>query len=205
MIFTTKTTKWAAIGLLAGFAAACGGEQQTAEIPSATPLLSPLAPAAGLDMSGEFINPAGNKIGNVTLTDSNNGVLFRFDLESISEGWHGVHLHQVGDCSDGDNGFKASQGHINPDGNEHGLLNIAGFERADMENIYAGADGRATAEIFNSYVRLKPGEAAAAAVGNGGILMDADGFAIVVHANPDDHQSQPIGGAGPRIACAAFN
>ena len=193
--------------------AACGNQKEASleQTPAANlaaakdPMLTNLAPPAGLDVSADFINPEGGVIGKITLTDSNNGVLFRVDLESLSKGWHGIHLHQVGDCSDGAAGFKASKSHINPDGNEHGLLNIAGFERADMPNIYARDNGRATAEIFNSYVRLKPSEAAAAAVGDGGILSDADGFAIIVHANQDDHQTQKIGGAGARVACAAFN
>ena len=32
-------------------------------------------------------------------------------------------------------------------------------------------------------------------------LLDADGSAVIIHANPDDHMTQPIGGAGGRIAC----
>ena len=35
-------------------------------------------------------------------------------------------------------------------------------------------------------------------------LKDADGSALVIHANPDDHMSQPIGGAGARIACGVI-
>jgi superoxide dismutase, Cu-Zn family len=35
-------------------------------------------------------------------------------------------------------------------------------------------------------------------------LMDADGAALIVHAFADDHQTQPIGGAGERVACAAL-
>ena len=33
-------------------------------------------------------------------------------------------------------------------------------------------------------------------------ILDADGSALIIHASPDDHSSQPIGGAGARIACA---
>lgn len=200
----TKTIRLSLSALFAASTlAACSGGDDAA-IPGDQSLLSDLTPAAGKDTSAEFIDPDGNMIGNATLTDSTNGVLIRMDLKNIPEGWHGMHLHQVGDCSDGAEGFKASGGHINPDGNQHGLLNVAGYERADMPNIYAHGDGRATAEFWNSYVRLRPGEAASAAVGEGGILMDADGFAIIIHAEPDDHQTQPIGGAGARIACAAF-
>ena len=37
------------------------------------------------------------------------------------------------------------------------------------------------------------------------LLMDDDGSAIVIHENPDDHKTQPIGGAGGRIACGVLN
>ena len=70
-------------------------------------------------------------------------------------------------------------------------------------NIYAGADGRATAEIFNSTIGLFPSEAAAAESGPHP-LIDEDGFAMIIHVNPDDHITQPIGGAGSRVACAAI-
>ena len=35
-------------------------------------------------------------------------------------------------------------------------------------------------------------------------LLDGDGLSFLVHANRDDHVSQPIGGAGDRIACGVF-
>ncbi|MCI5046014.1 MAG: superoxide dismutase family protein [Aquisalinus sp.] len=197
----TKTTTLAAI--LLGLAA-CSGEQ-TAGITDVEPLLDDLSPAAGSTATAKFIAPDGEFLGNVTMSDSANGVLIRVDLKGLSQGWHGIHLHQIGDCSDGADGFKASGGHINPDGNAHGLLNPDGYERADMPNIYAGADGRATAAFFNSYVRLNNSDDIADTVGYGAVLLDTNGFAMVVHQNPDDHMTQPIGGAGPRIACAAFN
>lgn len=164
----------------------------------------PMLDDLGGDLSAVFIGTDGEPVGNASLVDGPNGVLVRVDLAGLSRGWHGIHLHQIGDCSDYGDGFKASGGHINPDSNQHGLLNPQGYERADMPNLYAGADGRATASFFNSYVRATPSEEAANLVGSGSILVDNDGFAIVVHESPDDHQTQPIGGAGARVACAAF-
>ena len=53
------------------------------------------------------------------------------------------------------------------------------------------------AELFTGSARL-------AENGPGQWLWDEDGSAVVIHANPDDHRSQPIGGAGERVACAVI-
>ena len=184
---------------------ACGNNGEMAGSGSGgEPLLEALAPAAGADAAAGFTATDGSETGYVVLTNAPGaGVLMRVDLEGLEQGWHGIHLHNVGDCSDGAAGFKASGSHVDPENHDHGLLNANGPERADIPNIYAGADGRATAEIFNASVALYASEEAAAAAGPHP-LMDEDGFAIVVHANADDHKTQPIGGAGPRVACAAI-
>ena len=186
-------------GLGAGILAlaACGGDD------APRPMLSELAPAEWADAAGKLIGTDGGELGGVVFTNGPRGVLMRVDMSGLSEGWHAIHLHQIADCSDAAAGFKASGGHINPDANKHGLLNPEGAERADIPNIYAGPDGRATAEIYRDGVALYASESAAAA--NGPYpLMDDDGFAVVVHENPDNHMTQPIGGAGARVACAAI-
>ena len=35
-------------------------------------------------------------------------------------------------------------------------------------------------------------------------LLDENGSSFMIHAGADDHTSQPIGGAGDRIACGAL-
>jgi Cu-Zn family superoxide dismutase len=35
-------------------------------------------------------------------------------------------------------------------------------------------------------------------------LLDADGAAVVLHAKPDDHRTDPAGNAGDRIACGVI-
>lgn len=173
--------------------------------PPVDPMVEPLAPDGWADAAGGFVDRNNRAVGYVALSESpaGQGVLMRVHLAGLTPGWHGIHLHQVGTCADYEDGFKASGGHVDPDEREHGLANADGPERADLPNIYAGSDGRATVEIFNSGVALRASEAAAANIGPHP-LLDADGFAVVVHENPDDHVTQPIGGAGARVACAAI-
>ncbi|PQA86821.1 superoxide dismutase family protein [Hyphococcus luteus] len=176
--------------------AACGnpGETGSAQAAETDPEKAAVSLAGWGDASAAFVNTDGEKAGDVAFKQTpHSGVLVRVSLSGLSEGWHGVHLHQVGDCSDGAEGFKASGSHIDPEDKAHGLLNPDGPEAADMPNIYAGADGLAVASILNPMVSMD----------SGGPLADEDGFAVIVHANPDDHMAQPIGGAGSRVACAA--
>lgn len=195
------------IALSAAFGAlvsACGGENANDVQGGGEPLSSDLlAPDGWAGAAAAFVDRNNQQIGFVAFRDAPfGGVVMRLDIAGLSEGWHGAHLHQTGDCSDFAEGFKASGGHINPDGREHGLLNLDGPERADLPNIFAHEHGRATAEIFNGWVSLRASEAAAAADAHA--LLDDDGFAVVIHANADDHETQPIGGAGERLACAAI-
>ena len=126
----------------------------------------------------------------VTLTPAPKGVLLRVAATGLTPGWHAIHFHSVGDCSDGAAGFKKSGGHVHEGGPiVHGLLNARANDEGDLTNIHADANGRATADIFSSLVTADK-------------LMDADGSAVVIHAKPDDYATQPIGGAGDRVACA---
>lgn len=136
---------------------------------------------------------SGQDLGSASLTEGPHGVLVRLELRGLTPGWHGVHFHEKGDCSTSD--FKSAGAHVHTTASVvHGLLNPASNDSGDLPNVYAGLDGLAMAELFTPFVSI---------TGSGGrpALLDADGSAIVVHAAPDDHKSQPIGGAGARSAC----
>jgi superoxide dismutase, Cu-Zn family len=155
-----------------------------------------LAPAALAEspVSSELKNPAGEVLGTVTVTSAPNGVLLRIEAKDLPGGWHGAHFHAKGDCSDAK--FANAGGHVHQgDKVMHGLLNAAANDAGDLPNIFVGADGSVTIELYSTLTSLD---------GKLPRLNDADGFAVVIHANPDDYTSQPIGGAGDRIACAAF-
>lgn len=182
-------------------AAACGKKEVAATPAGAPP--ETLAPASWNGLAARFTDNAGSPVGEAVVADAKEGVLLRLRVEGLAPGWHGAHIHMTGTCGDANAGFKASGAHFDPENHEHGLENAAGSERGDLPNIYAGADGRATVEFYRANLHLNPSEAAATE--NGPYpLLDDDGFAIIIHASPDDHVTQPIGGAGDRVACAAF-
>lgn len=158
---------------------------------------SAIAADAPANQRIELKNSAGAVIGSATLTNAPKGVLMRVELKGAPTGWHGLHFHEKGDCSKSD--FTSAGPHVHGGPTAvHGLLNPAANEAGDLPNIFVAADGAANAEIFSTFVSL------------GGVdgrqdLTDKDGSALVIHANADDHATQPIGGAGARIACGVIS
>ncbi|MFP4146914.1 MAG: superoxide dismutase family protein [Halorhodospira sp.] len=162
--------------------------------------LGAVATAAGADehrsmAEAEVLSTDGETLGTATFRQGPTGVMIRLELEGLSAGerYHGVHIHGRGDCSDPAEGFQASGGHLNPQGQEHGLLNAEGPDAGDLANIYADSAGAVHAELFTALASLDGSV--------GAQILDEDGAALVIHEQPDDHESQPIGGAGARIAC----
>ena len=151
-----------------------------------------LLPAQAAELTGA----GGAARGTVTLTPGPKGVLLRIEAKGLPAGWHGAHFHEKGDCSDAK--FTAAGAHVHAVTPAiHGLLNAEASDAGDLPNIFVGADGSATVELYSTLVTAT-GDASHPA------LLDADGAALVIHANPDDYKSQPIGNAGDRIACAVL-
>lgn len=142
----------------------------------------------------------GRPIGQAQFLEAPRGVMIRLEFQAgaLPPGWHGLHLHQVGNCSDFAQGFQASGGHLgHAERVQHGLLNPAGPEAGDLPNVFSSPAGPFAAEFYSNTITLTGAEGRAN-------LLDGDGSALVIHAAPDDQTSQPIGGAGARIACAAL-
>lgn len=177
--------------------AACAYAQDSAPTPAPQMAMDAEGPDPSIvdampRVGGEIIGVDGSPIGSLTIIEGPHGAMIEATLEpgSLTPGWHGLHLHQVGDCSDL-GVFKKSGGHLGMIAGGHGLLNPMGPEIGDVPNIWAAADGSAGYESFTPYVTIAD-------------LKDEDGTAMIIHANRDDHITQPIGGAGPRVACAVI-
>lgn len=188
-----------AAGLLTLPLMACTPETST-ETTTAAPADQPAAQTAaavrapvGATARAALVNGTGGSAGVATFRQGPTGVLIRVEATGLTPGWHGLHLHAVGQCAAP---FQSAGSHIQHAGQTvpHGYLNAEGPDSGDLPNLYVGADGRGFAEVFTSAAGLNEG-------GPGEYLLDADGSSILIHASPDDYSSQPIGGAGDRVAC----
>lgn len=169
--------------------------QAFAQVPSPASS-APVTAAAPAELRVAMKGPGGKDLGFAILTDGPKGVIVRLEMTGLAPGWHGVHFHEKGNCSAAD--FTSAGGHVH-DATPvvHGLLTADANDKGDLPNIYAGADGVAKAELYSTMVALK-------APSGRTVLTDADGSSLVVHLNADDLKSQPIGGAGARVACGVI-
>jgi superoxide dismutase, Cu-Zn family len=154
----------------------------------------PADQAAPTTYDAPIVNNKGETIGKIALRDGANTLVMRVTIQAggLPPGWHGIHFHAVGSCADTDK-FQESKAHVNHDNAKHGLLNAEGPDEGDLPNVYANADGSVNAEVSSD----------TPLTGEGG-LKDNDGSALIIHANEDDHSTQPIGNAGARIGCAVI-
>ena len=76
------------------------------------------------------------------------------------------------------------------------VLSPGGPHGGDLPNLVVPASGKLDFEAFAPGLSLSTGP---------GAVLDADGTAIVIHAKADNHQSQPSGDSGDRIACGVLS
>lgn len=153
------------------------------------------APAAGPSLKADVIGLDGKRLGTVIVQQTPAGVLVTTDLKGIPAGEHGFHFHEKGLC-DPATKFVSAGGHFTAGDPVHGLMSMGGPHGGDMPNQHVGPDGVLKTQVLNTGVTITPGAKS---------IVDADGTALVIHADPDDYTSQPAGNAGGRIACAVLS
>jgi Cu-Zn family superoxide dismutase len=137
----------------------------------------------------------GKSLGTLELMMMDGQVHITGALTRLPGGDHGIHIHETGDC-DAAGKFESAGAHFNPTDHQHGTENPEGPHAGDLPNIAATAEGGgALVDISTEGVTLGEGDNS---------LFDADGSAIVIHADPDDYRSDPAGNSGDRIACGVI-
>jgi Cu-Zn family superoxide dismutase len=127
--------------------------------------------------------------GVVTFNKTVDGIKIVADMEGLSPGKHGFHIHEFGDCTAPD--AVSAGGHFNPDNMPHGAPSDMERHVGDLGNLEANEEGMAHYERTDNLISLS---------GPHSII----GLSVVVHAGEDDLTSQPSGNAGPRVACGVI-
>lgn len=126
--------------------------------------------------------------GVVTFTQKREDVLVVASFSGLTPGGHGFHIHEKGDCSAPD--ATSAGGHFNPAAKKHGHPHHGEHHSGDLPMLQADASGNASLTVTLSGISLRP-DSSTNIVGRG----------LIVHAAPDDYQTQPTGNAGARVAC----
>ena len=134
---------------------------------------------------------AGNRAaGTVTFTPMGDRVRVVAKVTGLTQGMHGFHIHEKGDCSAAD--AMSAGGHFNPTNKPHGNPAAGDHHGGDMPMLTADAAGNATLEATIDTVTI------------GGGANDIVGRAVVIHKDPDDFKTQPTGNSGARVACGVI-
>lgn len=149
-------------------------------------------PAGGDSASAALAEPGGRVTGRATVTQEARGARVLVEVEGMAPGIYGAHIHRTGRCEGP--AFDSAGAHWNPTGQRHGFRNPSGRHRGDLPNLTVGADGRGRLAFTIRAARVR---------GEAGVL-DADGAAIMIHAQRDDYRTDPSGNSGARIACGVL-
>ena len=150
-------------------------------------------PAERPQATAELKNAKGETVGVASFWEAAGGVRIAAQVRDMSPGRHGIHIHAVGKCDPPE--FTTAGGHYNPEGKKHGLKSPTGPHAGDLPNLDVASDRTGRFEYVTMRVTLGPGPTS---------LFDADGSALVIHANPDDETTDPTGNSGGRIACGVL-
>lgn len=125
----------------------------------------------------------GNQVrGMIEFTETQSGVRITGMVRGLEPGKHGFHIHEFGDLRSPDG--TAAGGHFDPAGHKHGAPGDEEHHYGDLGNITADQQGVANIDMTADWIKLH-------------FIL---GRGLVVHAGPDDLESQPSGDAGDRVA-----
>ena len=133
-------------------------------------------------------------IGFIEVSISPYGVVFKPEIEKMTPGLHGFHIHQNPTCAPGTKDGKkvaglAAGGHWDPEhtGKHLGPYSHDGH-KGDLPDLYADENGNMRLPVLAPRISVE----------------DLKGHSLIIHAKPDNYSDDPAenGGSGARVACA---
>lgn len=177
---------------------------RTSGLPAALLLTTTLSSCALFGPSlarADLMNPAGQSTGQATFMAQGNGTRVRVSVSGLAPGMHAMHIHVNPACTNttGPTGetvtFGGAGGHFDSNAtNNHDAPdapNTVGHA-GDLPMISVGADGTGSADFVTGKVGLR---------GDNSVI----GRSIVIHAGPDDYQTDPAGNSGARERCGVIS
>jgi superoxide dismutase, Cu-Zn family len=157
------------------------------------------------DLTARLVDPQGKQVGTVKISDADDGLEIAVEVEGLPPGFHGFHVHAIGKCEPNSanptdpsmvGNFLSAGGHIGAGATDHGK------HAGDLPVLYVDQSGKGSLKTVTDALTR-------------GDLTDADGSAVMVHADADNYANIPTryapggpdqmtrntGDAGGRIAC----
>jgi len=137
----------------------------------------------------------GAALGTVTITSSPYGTIFSPDLNGLTPGVHGFHVHENPSCDSKELDGKmvpalAAGGHFDPVKTGKHLGPYGDGHLGDLPPLYVSAEGKSTVPVLAPRIKV----------------ADIRGRSLMVHVGGDnfaDHP-HPLGGGGARIGCGVI-
>lgn len=137
-------------------------------------------------------NGVGDIIGMIVFQDTPKGLKIVPDLSGLSEGQHGIHVHENPSCEpmEKDGAMVpglAAGGHFDPGNTGRHEGPKGEGHLGDLPVLHVGPAGKATRSMYAPRLTT----------------ADLDGRAIIIHAGGDNYSDTPakLGGGGARVAC----
>lgn len=153
---------------------------------------------AGMLVSIDLVDNQGvvKAAGTVAIDEIPYGLVLTPDLQGLSPGLHGFHVHQNPSCAPAQKEGKmvpglGAGGHYDPLATSHHGPPWGDGHLGDLPVLYVDTNGHATVPVLAP--RLK--------------LTDLKGRALMIHAGGDNYSDQPkkLGGGGARMACGVID
>ena len=157
---------------------------------SALCVLAAFAHAQDVTRAAANLEPkSGSRVtGTVTFTKMGNEVQVVADIQNLTPGKHGFHIHEKGDCSAPD--AMSAGPHFNPTHQHHDGTTGTKRHVGDFGNVEADASGKGHLE-WKGKLDLS---------GPNSII----GKSVIVHEKEDDLKTDPTGNSGARFACGVI-
>lgn len=135
-------------------------------------------------------------IGTIDIRETDHGLVFNPQLQSLPGGIHGFHIHQNGSCDPAEKNGKpaaaeAAGGHFDPQKTNKHDGPYGDGHLGDLPALYVNAEGRADYPVLAPRIKK---------------LSEIKDRALIIHSGGDNHADspKPLGGGGERVACGVI-